>query len=436
MVNPQDAVRLGVLPQYFYMNDKLFIPSKIKVGYQHRFDTYTQKLAYVIYYNSKGKLCKETSWLGWIHDEEVYRHVNNAEAYKCRYNDMNRFRNDPNYTIHPPIAPDEFENVPMEGFVLNKKAGGYSTGWNQRQMKCRVFDPRGFEFEIAIDNLLFILQVTNSYKGKGLEGQFVYAWCGSDIVLLPCESEDYVNSREFTDMKSLKVYAKSLVEGYTYLHKNMDSMIFMGKQDFINWPSYRKLYGVNKEYVFYDITNDKFLAVKPPNIAKILDESVHVDYAEIVDKMQASGLIKCFEVEIKDAPIDFNKTYDKSYYELSGWELIGTKLMMKTGVDTYTEVDIYAYFEPDYNNMNYYDRRVKERPETEELCRVKHPTKVYSYQLNQGTRYKIVGNDIEQIKYDSDDYRKRYSVEDVEAREFKKINLIFPNGTSKPIITY
>ena len=86
--------------------------------------------------------------------------------------------------------------------------------------------------------------------------------------------------------------------------------------------------------------------------------------------------------------------------------------------------------------MNYYDRRVKERPETEELCRVKHPTKVYSYQLNQGTRYKIVGNDIEQIKYDSDDYRKRYSVEDVEAREFKKINLIFPNGTSKPIITY
>lgn len=38
--------------------DQLFIPEKIKVGYQKRTDTYTNKLAYVIYYDEKNKLRK------------------------------------------------------------------------------------------------------------------------------------------------------------------------------------------------------------------------------------------------------------------------------------------------------------------------------------------------------------------------------------------
>ena len=33
----------------------IYIPEKIKVGYQNRNDTYTKKLAYVIYYDEKGK---------------------------------------------------------------------------------------------------------------------------------------------------------------------------------------------------------------------------------------------------------------------------------------------------------------------------------------------------------------------------------------------
>ena len=33
---------------------QLFIPNKIKVGYQKREDTYTKKLAYVVYFDAKG----------------------------------------------------------------------------------------------------------------------------------------------------------------------------------------------------------------------------------------------------------------------------------------------------------------------------------------------------------------------------------------------
>lgn len=44
---------------------QLFIPSKIKVGFQDRSGTYTGKLAYVIYYDNKNVLRKEKSWESW-----------------------------------------------------------------------------------------------------------------------------------------------------------------------------------------------------------------------------------------------------------------------------------------------------------------------------------------------------------------------------------
>mgnify|MGYP003293415702 CR=1 FL=1 len=41
------------------MATNIFIPKKIKVGFQTREDTYTKKLAYVIYYDTQGKLRKD-----------------------------------------------------------------------------------------------------------------------------------------------------------------------------------------------------------------------------------------------------------------------------------------------------------------------------------------------------------------------------------------
>lgn len=70
------------------MRSSIFIPKTINVGYQNRSGTYTGKLAYVIYYDEKGKLRKEASWNGW-RDENI-----------------------PN---------NEYDNIPTEGFVLNKK---------------------------------------------------------------------------------------------------------------------------------------------------------------------------------------------------------------------------------------------------------------------------------------------------------------------------
>ena len=173
------------------MKTQLLIPSKIKVGFNLRPDTYTGKLGYVIMFDGK-KWRKETSWEGWRQKEgqEVGYYENNQHTIKKLGSEIN---------------PIEFENEPTEGFVLNKKAGGGSSGWNHRATYCRVYDPRGFEFEISITNLLFILQETSSFKGKGLEGEFVYSWEGKDLVLLPAGCEEYKQSTNFTKLQDGKM---------------------------------------------------------------------------------------------------------------------------------------------------------------------------------------------------------------------------------------
>lgn len=179
----------------------IYIPKKIKVGYQNRYDTYTKKLAYVIYYDEKGKLRKETSWNNW-RDEK--------------------------------IEPDDFDNEPTRGFVLNKKVGDYSGDWgNHRQAYCRIYDPRRFEFEITINNLLYILENCDCLKGKGLDGEFVYGWDGKDLVLIPVDSPDYKEIKIRTDkiQNGKKFKGKDLIIGATYLTKNNQKWVYMGRFD-------------------------------------------------------------------------------------------------------------------------------------------------------------------------------------------------------------
>lgn len=183
------------------MNTNIYIPKRINVGYQDRKGTYTGKLAYVIYYDEKGKLRKETSWNNW------------------------RDKNIPN---------TEFDNEPTEGFVLNKKVGDYHYSyWEHRQAYCRVYDPRGFEFEITIENLLYILENTSSVVGKGLEGEFVYGWSGKDLILIPTSSADYKEIMEFSKLLEERepIRAKDLIIGATYKRKNGDELIYMGRYE-------------------------------------------------------------------------------------------------------------------------------------------------------------------------------------------------------------
>lgn len=252
------------------MKSNIFIPKEINVGFQERMDTYTKKLAYIIYYDEKGTLRKETSWNSW-RDKDIDNKV--------------------------------YENVPTSGFVLNKKVGDYVSSWNHRQAYVRVYDPRGFEFEIDITNLLYILENTNSIKGKGLEGEFVYGWNGTELVLMPLASPDYVEINKYNKLvqNNLKLKMKDMIIGATYLTKDNEKWVYLGRFDEYgsaikkdsNGDAIRTEYGgyiyenKNKGKTYWFRSKSHVVSSKSLNkIIAVVSEECVDNYAELFDELE------------------------------------------------------------------------------------------------------------------------------------------------------
>jgi hypothetical protein len=279
------------------ISTKMVIPKTITVGFNHRPDTYTKKLAYVIYTDAKGVLRKELSWNGW-RDKK--------------------------------IKPITLDNVPMSGFVLNKNVGGYKSGWNHRQAAVRIYDPRDFEFEITLENLLFILQENSSIKGKGLEGEFIYSWDGKDLVLLPVGSGEYKECANFTTKQTQKVEKGDIKEGYTYLTKDMTTLLYLGKHPWCDKKGYGatvKYKPVGPRHIFLKIGEreteytSKYIA--QPGFAKIAEKSsteVVPDFAKEYTKYTKSEYCKkATGIVIRKKAISKHEL-DRAYY--SGIHLI------------------------------------------------------------------------------------------------------------------
>lgn len=256
------------------MKTNIFIPQKIKVGFQNRENTYTKKLAYVIYYDHKNKLRKEASWQGW-RDKK--------------------------------IEPVDYDNEPLSGFVLNKKVGDYVSDWNHRQAYVRVYDPRGFEFEITIENLLYILENANSIKGKGLEGEFIYGWDGKELVLMPTDSPDYQEISSFNKILHEKNYIKSkeLAVGAKYKTKDNQELVYMGRFDY--WGS--KWNRDNRSYEYLNKGKHYYFAQETTNYRKKLD--LHIVHL----KSLGDKIIECVTEECHERYADmFDMLEHKSCY--------------------------------------------------------------------------------------------------------------------------
>lgn len=220
------------------MIEKMYIPKTMLVGYQNRDDTMTGKLSYITY--KKGsQIYKKTSWENW-----------------CDYN----------------LGLDDIDNKPTDGFLFNKDIthvsyNYYSNG--SKHSKMRVFDPRGFDFEITINNLSFIINTCNINNGE-IEGKFVYAWDGVELILLPVNSNEYKESVSFSKNENKKISARDLVLGRTYqLKKTEDHVIYIGRHHFrkkVNWKRRTELVSdlsnefecyENHIHVLQDIFEDK-----------------------------------------------------------------------------------------------------------------------------------------------------------------------------------
>lgn len=312
----------------------IYIPNKLKVGFQNRSGTYAGRLAYIIYYDQKGKLRKEPSWNNWRNKD---------------------------------IEPEEYTNEPTSGFVLNKKVGGYATHYDARQTYVRVYDPRGFEFEITVPNLLFILENTNSIKGKGLEGEFVYGWDGTELVLIPVDSPDYVKHIEksnelndgtyFLDPKELKV-------GYRYEIKSQsfyDEIIYMGK--FKEYDSYGEAKPGKKHFFFRNAEEpylDTLTSMKD-RILECVSESPDERYPELLEQMERNTMLSPIDESKNEyEPITFEEFRNApmkagwNYLDLVYGEKIGAVRVVRVG--SYNADRVSVYSTKNYKCPTPYDR--------------------------------------------------------------------------------
>ena len=249
------------------MKSNLYIPSKIHVGFQNREDTYTGKLAYVVYEDEKGVLRKKDSWDGW------------------------RDKN---------IDVQVFDNKPAK-FVFNKGVQRYGYFGSGRSVM-RVYDARDFEFEISIDNLVGILMHSDISKRDIVE-ECVFAWSGKDLVLLPVNSEEYQNSLEYTKKQALKISTKDLQVGFIYEKKKSDEqLMYIGYYDFFDFG-----YGIHsysgKKHIFYDITHNRFVTPGVNTLAQSISSETSKDYAEVLEMFQES----IYSSEIKNVLVKNKK---------------------------------------------------------------------------------------------------------------------------------
>lgn len=316
------------------MNSTIFLPKKIKVGFNLRQDTYTGMLGFVIPHDGK-KWRQEVSWENWR--QKPGMKVN--AGYELDKDGKPNYRKQIQITLGDEVNPIEFTNEPMEGFVLNKKAGGKagsSSSWNIRNEVVRVYDPRNFEFEISVPNLLYILENANSYKGKGLEGKFIYGWDGKNLVLIPEESPEYQNMVKFTELQSKNVKKDEMIKGATYLNNRLEKLVYIDRVPVYEWVNrkvgtrQRSGYYSHREeeligsfwepktqYVFWDEKKNWFVFYKDlKKISELVSREPVINYAELNDKwykQKESANITGFEFDSAIESLQADKKYESMY---------------------------------------------------------------------------------------------------------------------------
>lgn len=145
---------------------KYIAPDEIRVGFNKRSDTFSGMLGFMIYRNkADGNYGWDKSFTGWI-----------------------------DKTIPEKMISNEFQT----GFVINKgQKRFHHYGGN---VKIRVYHPEGFEFEIPLDNLAFLLHNCTIEKSE-IQNKCIVAWEGSNPYLIPEIMKDKVEIKKIQEAK-------------------------------------------------------------------------------------------------------------------------------------------------------------------------------------------------------------------------------------------
>ena len=373
------------------METQLYIPKKIKVGYQKREDTYSKRLAYIIYFDDKGKLRKETSWQGWRDHKQ-------------------------------PV--EDYDNEPTEGFVLHKDIKRYNwSHFSSHRTMIRVYDPRGVEFEITTENLIGILMNSDCSK-RALSGKYVYAWAGPELVLLPTSCEEYDQAANYTVLQAAKIGAKDLVAGCSYKTKKEDDLVYVGKYmwyEFGNWyysdkPNTRV---GKKHYIFTEDDGKSFLLKSSLDFLAVKNSDALVsNFAEIIEKFQknphSSDIVKwevipC-EVDLETGMRQYNCTPalkgDSVYFKMSGDTVIQYQLQAQFKYNNTAKVDEEKYTPDGFTVSEMYKLDVANKAQIKE---VRETMRYSGYYYNRPAE-------------------RHYSAEEIQKHGYGNLFVILENG--------
>ncbi len=246
------------------MQSNLIIPKDIVVGLQGRRDSLTEQLGFVTFHDGK-VLRQEKSWNNWRDQKQNALH---------------------------------FKNEPTSGFIISKGVQRYGYYGSGRSV-VRVYDPRGFEFEISLDNLVFVLMHSN-VSMQDIQEKCVYAWHGKNLVLVPVNSQEYQESIKYTDKQAIKFSAKDLVLGHIYSHKKEKSeFVYIGMQDYFDYDCMRII--KKREHIFYNTNSKKFEPLKMNVLAETVSDG---------DDYSVAGLVELYHNTKESSAIDYLYTKD------------------------------------------------------------------------------------------------------------------------------
>lgn len=164
---------------------KIYVPEKLKIQYQKRENTINGKLSFITYYDEKGKLRFEKSFNNWT---------------------------------DPKLGTDEVDNRPVKGFSISEGVKHDGGSFGSPRENVRIFDPRGYEFEISVGNFMDLLNHSDVI-GKTLTQECVFAWHDKQRLLLPTNSIYYQDIVSKSKKRKNKISVKDLVVGQSYSSK-------------------------------------------------------------------------------------------------------------------------------------------------------------------------------------------------------------------------
>lgn len=160
---------------------------------------------------------------------------------------------------------------------------------------------------------------TNCSK-RVLEGELVYAWNGTDLVLLPCDSDEYKKAMEYTDRQDMKVSAKELKAGCSYTTKKGEEVIYVGKYNWFSWEKYGEGRIMKKAHIFAHPKKPEYGELFFPKdgvsfLASCNNPDPVENFAELVDKFNGtinSSVITAWES--KPAKVNLEIVEGKVHY--------------------------------------------------------------------------------------------------------------------------